>query len=286
LDLIEKIDGSVIQHGPHNDRIYLMRMGKGDAMDVVARLDAMAKRNGYGKIFAKVPAWVWDTFKSAGYLKEAIIPGFFSGKTDGLFIAKFLAPERQISKTDEKAFRSIKTTDLGPAESSKLTGETEYPVESIRSEDAKEISGIYRNNFKTYPFPIHDPVFVKQMLDQGVRYYGIRIKGRLVAVAAIELDRKEKNAEMTDFATLPQWQGCGFAGRLLRHMASEARKIGIITAYTIARADSLGMNLVFKKNGFCFAGLLKNNSQIGGGIKDMTVWYRDLRLLILAQYDS
>ena len=81
---------------------------------------------------------------------------------------------------------------------------------------------------------------------------------------------------MTDFATNPQSRGMGLAGILLRHMGDKTRKLGIKTAYTIARAESHGMNSVFKNSGYNYAGLLKNNTQICGSIQSMTVWYKHL----------
>lgn len=88
-DKIETIDGSVIQHGCHNDRIYLMHLNGKTAGTLIPKLDRMATAHGYGKIFAKIPADHWKAFKFAGYAKEAVIPSFFQGTTDGLFIAKF-----------------------------------------------------------------------------------------------------------------------------------------------------------------------------------------------------
>ena len=55
VDIIENIKGSVIQHGPHNDRIYLMRLNTEDTHGLIATLDDMALNLGYGKIFAKMP---------------------------------------------------------------------------------------------------------------------------------------------------------------------------------------------------------------------------------------
>jgi hypothetical protein len=95
VDIIETIDGSVIHHGRHNDRIYLMHLYEAAETRLIAKLDAMAMANGYGKIFAKIPVTRWKAFKSAGYVREAVIPGFFKGMTDGLFIAKFFSAERQ-----------------------------------------------------------------------------------------------------------------------------------------------------------------------------------------------
>ena len=78
-DKIETIDGSVIQHGFHNDRIYLMHLHGKTTGTLIPKLDRMAKAHGYGKIFAKIPADHWHAFKLAGYTKEAVIPSFFDG---------------------------------------------------------------------------------------------------------------------------------------------------------------------------------------------------------------
>jgi len=276
LDRIENLKGSVIQHGPHNSRIYLMRLNTDNTHDLIPTLDEMAVKNGYGKIFAKIPSTAWHAFESADYIKEAVIPGFFTGKTDGFFIAKYFSEERQKPKNDGKVSRFVKKIGNGSVNNTRKTRTAEYNIESCSPEDAGEMSDIYRQIFKSYPFPIHEPAFLKQMMGQGVYYYCVRMAGRFAAIAAAETDSAEKNAEMTDFATLPRWRGMGLAGMLLRHMDQETRKLGIKTTYTIARADSFGMNSVFQKNRYRFAGVLKNNSQISGRIQDMTVWYKKL----------
>ncbi len=90
VDRIENIRGSIIQHGPHNNRIYLMQLNTGDTQGLIATLDDMALKNDYGKIFAKISAPTWNAFKSADYIKEAVIPRFFAGKTDGFFNCQVL----------------------------------------------------------------------------------------------------------------------------------------------------------------------------------------------------
>ena len=50
----------------------------------------------------------------------------------------------------------------------------------------------------------------------------------------------------------------------------------IITAYTIARAISFGMNITFAKNGYKYSGTLKNNTNISGKLESMNVWYKYL----------
>jgi len=276
VDIIENIKGSVIQHGPLNNRIYLMRLNTDDTHGLIATLDDMAFNNDYGKIFAKIPAPAWNAFKSADYTKEAVVPGFFAGKTDGFFVAKYFSAGRQKARNVEKLSGLVKQAGEGSANKNHRTGRAARDVVSCNPTDAAEMSGIYRQIFKSYPFPIQEPTYLKQMIEEGVLYFCIRIEGRIAAIAAAEIDSASKNAEMTDFATLPKWRGMGFAGMLLSHMDKKTRKLGIKTAYTIARAESHGMNSVFKNSGYNFAGLLKNNSQICGSIQSMTVWYKHI----------
>jgi putative beta-lysine N-acetyltransferase len=81
---------------------------------------------------------------------------------------------------------------------------------------------------------------------------------------------------MTDFATLPEYRSKGLASFLLMKMEEEMRRRGIITAYTIARAESYGMNIVFSKHGYAYAGTLVKNTNISKGIESMNVWYKAL----------
>ena len=149
-------------------------------------------------------------------------------------------------------------------------------VSACRPSDAEALSRIYRQVFKTYPFPIHQPVYLKRMMREGVRYFVVRAEGRIAAAAAAETEHHAQYAEMTDFATLPQHRSQGLAGILLRHMEKSVRPLGVKTAFTIARAASPGMNAVFRRNGYRYAGLLRNNTQIAGRLESMTVWYKPL----------
>jgi len=276
MDIIENIKGSAIQHGPHNNRIYLMRLNTDATHGLIATLDDMALKNGYGKISAKIPAPSWNAFKSAYYVKEAVVPGFFTGKTDGFFIAKYFSSRRQKAHNVEKLLRLVKQAGDGSANNLHRTGRATRDVIACKPSDAAEMSAIYQQVFKSYPFPIQKQTYLKRMMKEGVLYFCIRIEDRIAAISAAEIDLVGKNVEMTDFATFPKLRGMGFAGMLLSHMDKKTRKLGIKTAYTIARATSHGMNSVFKNRGYNYAGLLKNNSQICGSIQSMTVWYKHL----------
>jgi hypothetical protein len=47
---------SIIQHGKHSDRAYLMSLATDDLPAIVPYLDRLASTRGYSKIFAKIPA--------------------------------------------------------------------------------------------------------------------------------------------------------------------------------------------------------------------------------------
>lgn len=270
-DSVERLDGSIVQHGPHNDRIYVMHLHGAASQSLIPKLDRLAQENGYGKIFAKIPATHWQAFQLADYTIEAVVPGFYRGETDGLFIAKYLSRER----------RQVE----GPAVSDPLPRPAQHhpsgltaplPITTALPDDAAALAKIYGQVFESYPFPIHQPEYLKAMMASKVSYFCIRIDNTIVAVAAAEVDSANLNCEMTDFATLPELRGKGLAGMLLDRMDDETRSQGIKTAYTIARADSPGINAVFKRRGYRYGGRLNKNSQIGGEIRSMNVWYRRL----------
>ena len=88
-DVVTRTGNSILQHGRHNDRIYLMKLSKEDFPSIIAQLDKLALKERYSKIFAKVPAYAKDEFKKNGYIVEASIPRFFNGNEDVYFAGKY-----------------------------------------------------------------------------------------------------------------------------------------------------------------------------------------------------
>jgi len=275
-DTIEHVQGALIQHGHHNERIYLMQLNPDRAETLIALIGDIARERAYGKILAKIPASVWHSFQSAGYEKEAVVPGFFGGRGDAFFIAKYFSQARKSARAEDRA---LDWFPQPPGKAAERFPQVSHPspiIESCQPQDAADMSAVYRRVFRSYPFPIHQPAFLDRMMKAGHRYFCIRADGGIAALAAAEIDLPHRVAEMTDFATLPGWRGRGFAAGLLKHMHGQVRKAGVRTTYTIARAASRGMNSVFSNCGYRYAGLLKNNSQICGSIQSMTVWYQRL----------
>jgi putative beta-lysine N-acetyltransferase len=251
-----------------------MHLNLQDVPGTLATIEALAVAKGYGKVFARIPLDAWQAFKAAGYLKEAVVPGFYRGRADGLFVARYFSSRRQAPPLPEtmQQLQSI----IDEKSTGTKAGKTTIRVVTCEPTDSAAMGNFYESVFRSYPFPIFDREYLRCMMAENVSYYCTRTGGLITALAAIEIDQESKTAEMTDFATHPEWRGRGLADALLKQMEKETRKLEIQTTYTIARAASPGINRLFKSNGYKYAGLLLNNSHISGSIQSMTVWYKKL----------
>ncbi|HAR94618.1 MAG TPA: putative beta-lysine N-acetyltransferase [Deltaproteobacteria bacterium] len=274
-DTVEYIEGSLVQHGPLNDRMYLMKLGDRDPEKVAARLVEKAMEAGYSKIFAKVPNFAESVFLNQGFQVEARVPGFYNGRTDAAFLGFYV--DRQRAR-DEHALDLDNILDAcwkhpQPAKKELPAG---FSLRRCTKGDVVQIADIYSAVFPTYPFPIDDPSYIDQTMKTHVDYFGIEVLGQLVALSSAETDIEAENVEMTDFATLPSWRGYGLAIHLLLAMEDAMRVRKIKTAYTIARSASAGINITFAKTGYRYAGRVTNNTNICGRIESMNIWHKQL----------
>lgn len=276
-DVVEKIAGATVQHGEFNDRIYLMKMNDDiSAKQVIASIEELALENNYGKIFVKTPQSRYLSFLENGYEIEATIPGFYNGIEQAIFMVKYLDLERRELEKPALVQEVIEVSkDKETIHAQGLPAG--YSLKELSLDDAYEMAQIYAQIFPTYPFPIYEADYLKSVMNDYVRSFGVFNPNKeLVSLAACEIDRKGLNVEMTDFATMPDYRGQGLAHEILYFMEAQMKKSGIKTAYTIARARSFGMNITFSKAGYEFAGMLKNNTNISGSIQSMNVWYKKL----------
>jgi putative beta-lysine N-acetyltransferase len=275
-DQVLKINNSVIQHGPFNDRVYLMKLSPEDFAEVPAKVEEIAETNGYSKIFSKIPSSAKNHFQETGHVEEAYVPGMYNGHEGVCFMAKFLSDEREKERTpdDVEAVISTALSKLNSSKEAKLSSDEECFI--CVEKDAVEMAMIYDLVFPSYPFPIQDPEYLLQTMQENLIYFGIRKAGKIVALSSCEMDVENSNVEMTDFATLPDHRGRGYSYYLLEKMEEKMHEMGIITAYTIARARSYGMNTVFSRSSYSYAGTLVNNTNISGSIESMNIWYKRL----------
>lgn len=274
-DRVETLAGATIQHGPYNRRIYLMKLGDAEPDRLLPDLLDLCERESYSKIFAKVPARHEAAFLELGFQAEARVPGFFQGAEDAVFLGLYLDPaRRRPDRAGEVA--DIRVLAAGKKARPSPKPGPELVLRRCGPADIPEMAPLYDQVFATYPFPISEPDFLAETMTSHVVYFGVWRKGRLVALSSAETDREDGNVEMTDFATLPERRGQGYARMLLARMEQAMREEGMATAYTIARAISPGMNITFARHGYRFGGCLVNNTNICGSIESMNVWYRSL----------
>ena len=281
FDVVENLQDATLQHGPYNDRIYLMKLHKScdttKTAALAAKLLKMAEKHGYGKIFAKVRKRQAAAFADLGFAEEGRIPGFYRAEDTAVFLGYFLDEKRQ-NEADSKTLQQIvETAERRRPKNNDPRIDTTEKIVRMEPQHVEEMAEIYRQVFPTYPFPIHQPEYILKTMRSHVTYFGIEREGRIVSLSSAEMDHDAKNVEMTDFATLPEHRGSGFATQLLSEMETHVRQEGICTAYTIARAASFGMNIAFAKNGYQFAGRLVNNTNISGRIESMNLWHKSLQ---------
>ena len=282
FDTTINISNSKIQHGPKNNRIYLIHLQKEDMPKILDDLDSLANFYGYSKIFAKVPKASAKTFFEYGYISEAKISRFFNGIEDCIFMAKYMDNKRN-TEIDKDLNRKVLDVALSKKLENSFENNSvdynlpkEFSFKKAKPSDASKMAALYSKVFNSYPFPVSDPEYIKETMNDNVIYFGVWKGNDIVALSSCEMCLEDKNVEMTDFAVVPDYRGHKFAYFLLGEMEKEMRKREIKTAYTIARSTSYGMNSTFAKCGYSFKGRLIKNTQLGGDIEDMNVWSKAL----------
>jgi beta-lysine N6-acetyltransferase len=276
-DKIEQLPcGSLIQHGPNNKRIYLLKASDKDLLSLPQRLIRMANKNGYGKIFVKESENHILPFLIAGFTVEARIPGMYPREKEGVFLSYYLDENRKIEDDLDLYENNLQLAFKKPSIRRKPTISRDFKIRPCSEDDIPAMQAIYREVFPTYPFPIHEGDYLLKTMKEDVDYFCVMQKSNIIALSSAEKDSVNRYVEMTDFATLDKWRGNALAVSLLYRMEKEMSAQGYQTAFTIARAASPGMNITFAKAGYHYAGRLKNNTNISGHIESMNIWYRSL----------
>ena len=242
-----------------------------NAVEMVRALEEKAAASGLDKIWLKSPAKWKHAFTTAGMSLEATIPGYYLGRETALVFSKYLSAKRKTPSLKKRVKPPVLSSVSG-----RVKNKRELPqgiqLKWGRKEDSRILADLYHNTFPTYPFPVSDTAYLEYSMRQHVIYITAWFGDELVAAASAEINSRMKNAEMTDFATIPGWRGHGLAGCLLGKLEDRLRQEGLRCFYTISRSSSTGMNRVFAGAGYNFYGVLINNCNIGGGFEDMYLW--------------
>lgn len=274
-DKIEKFGKSIIQHGKLNDRVILLSLNpEDDNYEIKAEIENLAEENSYSKIICLIRTDDLPDFILSGYKVEAYVPKFFDGKTDCIMVSKFLTEQR--AKTPRKQlglFSDLLEITEVEDNYEKLQN---FRMESLNESHADEIAKILQQTFASYPFPIETENILKGIQENRLFYFGIWDGDRIVGLSGAEINHKEKHAEVTDFAVLPEYRGKRFAFHLLKFTEENLKQKNIKTAYAIARLSELGMNKTLLNASYKYSGTLVNNTHIAGQIESMNIYYKHL----------
>lgn len=254
-----------------------MKLAQEDALSIIPKLDELASERGYTKIFAKVPSAVLPFFISNNYVIEASIPNFYENESDCILVSKFLDEKRkEVPEKELKVMNQLLENAERPGKPNTKPN-FKLVAERLGKKHIGAITKIFKRVFETYPFPVHDPDYIlKTMQEDGTQYFGVLDGEKLIGISTAEVDLENGNAEMTDFAVLPEYRGQSLAARLLSRMEKAMKAANITTCYTIARLNQPGMNKTFLNSGYKYTGTLINNTNIGGSIESMNILYKHI----------
>lgn len=274
MDKVEHYKNAVIQHGNYNNRLYILKFPDEGDQTLIAELTQLAMANAYTKVLGKIPKSKLIVFLKAGFKVETSIPLFYNGEEDCCFVSRFIDLKRAVY--DPKPLHHFIAVQKHYRMQPLPKVPEGFTIRELGAADAGAMAAIYRQVFETYPFPVYDPGYLAATMARDVVYFGAFRDGKLLALSSSEMDIARQNAEMTDFATLPEARGFGLSKVLLNAMEEKMKDYQMKTLYTIARLYSMPMNKTFMGAGYQYAGTLINNTNIAGGIESMNIFYKYL----------
>ena len=237
-----------------------------------AALLEAASRHGRGRVVVLCQGRLAGGLEAAGLTLEATMPGFYGGEADCAVLGAALDDSRgSLANPDEVAM----VDDL-VAKPWQPKDRPDVQTRRAGVDDAAQVARLIAATFEHYPTPSGVPEYIAGQIEAGVPFRTVWEKGEVVACASADLVRAARTAELTDCATRPDQRGRGLMKAILLDLMDDLRSMDYPTAFTLARANTPGVNLAFLRLGFLFRGRQVQSCRIGGGMEDMNVWSRQL----------
>lgn len=252
--------------------IGLPNVASNIAQKRIENLKDYAANLNLGKVLCNCLIKEQETFLACGFKEEGRIDGFFDGK-DACCMSFFTDREREISKDQQKKNDIIDMCLNNPPKLN--TGiDQSITIRKAQKEDIPQIKDLLENIFKTYPSPIFDECYLENIMDRKTMFMVAERKGEIISVASAEMDQKNKNAEITDCATNPDFRGQGLLTHLIAQLEHALKENNFKTLYSLSRAIEPGINMALRKMQFIYRGRMINNCNISGGFEDMNIWVK------------
>lgn len=243
--------------------------------DALSRyLEFLAAENSLSKIIMVARESDWKNFFVRNYLVEALHPTILMGEP-GIHLAKFLTNERKTSMVWQQEEIVLQKALQVSLEVKPLPLGCEVRTAGLTDIDL--MMPLYSSVFETYPSNLTDPAYLRKLISSGSALFKIIVLNeKVISAASIYIDKTTLSAELTDCATFPEYRGQGLISHLILLLEEEAKKQGLITLYSIARACSVGMNGAFHKHDFEYCGRFIKNCDICGKFEDMNLWSKKI----------
>lgn len=210
-----------------------------------------------------------------GFSSEGWVDGFFNGE-DGCFLVAYPTPRRCQSENRRELLAQVREIIARPHKAP-ATLPDGCTMLTPALKDVVELGELFTKAFSTYPSPVDQPDYLAGVLGKSALFRVIKEEKRIISAAAAEIDISKGNAELTNCATLPGNRGGGLMSNLIAALEQECLARGIYSLYSLARASSYGMNLVFYRLGYRYRGTLVNNCHISGDYENMNIWSKYAR---------
>lgn len=259
----------------YNSRILVEAYKASDYKALSDKLSFLADANQFGKIWL-MAGQDWEEFLCHGFVLEGIIPFAFKGQS-AYQMAHYRSSERRRTTSFIKEDRILKEVQeqVIPKEMKPLP--KDYEIDFAKEDDIPAMLELYREVFESYPSALTYREYLMHIMHRDSIFRVIRNQeGRVVAAASAEINEAHLSAELTDCATAASERGKGLMSQLLQHLEEDLRQEGYISAYTLARAPSFGINTAFHRLGYRFGGRLINNCDIYGEFENMNIWAKKL----------
>lgn len=254
-----------------NSRLKVLNFQGEDMPSFIREITNLAKAKDLSKIIFYVKENYKQILNDYGFKLEGTIPFFFNGD-DCFSFSYFVDSKRGESPYLEKEDVIIQEILDSKSEIIKTQLPLGLTIKTAGKEDAEKLVKLYRDIFSTYPSPLLNVVYVKSVIDDTVHFMAVFDGDKIVSAASAEMDKENKNAEITDCATLSKYRGKGLLTNIIVALEKEMWYRNFTCLYSLARAGSCGMNAVLHKLGYSNTGRMINNCHIGGRFEDMNIW--------------
>lgn len=244
----------------------------GNAQEIILYLEETAKQQAVSKVICYVKEGDIEAFLAYGYVQEAIFKWYYRGE-HAYVLSKFLSAERhncQFEVEENKILIDVQLQELEP----RRPLADGFVARPARLSDAQELSEIYKQTFQVYPTPLKEMEYLQTCMQGDTRFYVITYEGKIVSAASAERNAREKTAELTDCATLPEFRKYGLMRNLLHLLEQEMKQLKYVSVYSLARGLSFGMNKALFQEGFQYTGRLVMNCYIYDKLEDMNLWVK------------